>query len=113
MRKLLTGLTLCFAASTVYAVDGAAVYNTGQPLSCAYCHGKDGAGYPKTDKSRKVPAVAGLPSKTTEVFLRATKSGYVKNGIKRMHERANKLSDDEIVAVAKYIEAMHKQLDKD
>lgn len=117
MNKLLAGLALAFAANSVYAadnasvykyvvIDGSSVYNTGKPLSCAYCHGKDGAGFPKTQKSRQVPAIAGLPSKTTEALLRANKRGYVKDGIKKMHDRSSILSDDEIVAVAKYIESL-------
>ena len=110
MKKLLAGLSLFIASGLVYAADGATVYNTGEPLSCAYCHGKNGTGYPKTAKSRQVPAVAGLPHVTIEVFLRATKLGYVKDGIQKMHDRAVKLTDEEIVAVARHIEHLPREL---
>lgn len=112
MRKLLAVAVLGLAVNAAYAIDGATVYHGGTPKSCADCHGIDGAGYPRTKTSRKVPAIAGLPSKTIEVFLNANKRGYVKDGIKIMHERAKKLNDDEIVAVAKYVEGMHKDFEK-
>ncbi len=110
MKTLLAGLSLCVASSLAHAVDGATVYNTGEPLSCAYCHGKNGTGYPKTAKSRQVPSVAGLPHVTTEVFLRATKLGYVKDGIQKMHDRAMSLTEQEIVAVARYLETLPREL---
>jgi len=112
MKKLVVVSILGLGVNAAYAIDGATVYHKGKPTSCADCHGKDGAGYPRTKSSRKVPAIAGLPSKTVEVFLNASKRGYVKDGIKRMHERAINLDEDEIVSVAKYIESMHKDFEK-
>jgi cytochrome c553 len=112
VKKLLVVSVLGLGVNAAYAIDGAAVYHEGTPKSCADCHGKDGAGYPRTKTSRKVPAIAGLPSKTIEVFLNANKRGYVKDGIKKMHERAKKLNDDEILAVAKYVENLHKDFEK-
>lgn len=109
---LLVVSVLGLSLNAAYAIDGATVYQEGKPKSCADCHGKEGAGYPRTSTSRKIPAIAGLPSKTIEVFLSATKRGYVKQGIKTMHERAKNLNDDEIIAVAKYIESMHKDFEK-
>ena len=112
MKKLLVVSVLGLVMNSAYAIDGAAVYHEGEPMSCADCHGKEGAGYPRTKKTRKVPPVAGLPSKTIEVFLNANKRGYVKDGIKKMHERAVNLNDDEIIAVAEFIENMHKDFGK-
>ncbi len=110
MKSIAIVMALGSAISTAYAVDGATVYQAGKPNSCADCHGADGAGYPATKQSRKIPAIAGYPSKTVEIFLHANQKGYVTDGIKAMHERALKLTDEEITAVAKYVEGMHREI---
>ncbi|MFK8029972.1 MAG: cytochrome c [Gammaproteobacteria bacterium] len=72
--------------------------------SCAACHGPKGAGNPKA----MMPAVAGQRSTYTVNQLNAFAKGMRHGGINNMmHGVATAMSDEEIKAVASFLEGLH------
>jgi cytochrome c553 len=84
---------------------GQAIYDVGiaatNVLACASCHALDGAGLPS-----EFPRLAGQHSRYIAAQLRAFRSDSRLSTNTMMQSVAAKLSDDEIVAVADYIESL-------
>ncbi|HKK04407.1 MAG TPA: c-type cytochrome [Gammaproteobacteria bacterium] len=72
--------------------------------ACMACHGPDGAGNP----AAKFPRLGGQHAPYVVAQLEAFKSGARSNDAgKMMRNIASKMTDDEIKAVASYIEGLH------
>lgn len=99
MKKalLVSGVVAMFA-TCVSAADGATVYK-----KCVACHGQ------KAEKvfNNKVPALTSLDAATIEAGVKSYKTGANKYGMGAMMKPiANPLSDDDIKAVAEYIQTL-------
>jgi cytochrome c len=101
-----TGVTACIAmalltlSSTAFALDGAQLFKT---KTCLTCHGKDG----KTPIMKNYPKLAGQNSAYVLQQLKDIKSGARNNGqTAGMKGIMHLVSDDEMEALAKYIETM-------
>jgi cytochrome c553 len=71
--------------------------------SCSACHGPDGAGIPS-----QYPRLSGQHAQYTAEQLRAFRSGERSNDVNEMMRMiADRLSDEEIAAVADYISGLH------
>ena len=87
---------------------GQKIYRGGNPASgaaaCIGCHGPTGAGNP----AAKFPRLGGQHAKYVENQLLAFKSGERDNDAgKMMRTIASKMTDQEIRAVASYVEGLH------
>jgi len=87
---------------------GEKLYRGGDPASnvaaCIGCHGPDGKGNP----AAKFPSLSGQHAKYIENQLNAFRKGERANDAgKMMRTVAAKLSDDEIRAVASYVQGLH------
>ncbi len=85
---------------------GQAIYRGGvtakKIAACGACHGPNGAGMPA-----QFPRLAGQYAEYTSAQLRAFRAGARANGPNRMMRAiAEKLSDDDIAAVAEYISGL-------
>jgi len=101
-----TGTTAFIAAallllsSTAFALDGAELYKT---KTCLTCHGKDG----KTPIMKNYPKLAGQNSAYALQQMKDIKSGARSNGnTAAMKGIMHLVSDEEMEALAKYIETM-------
>ncbi len=85
--------------------QGARVYRAGNPdtgvPACLACHGPRGAGNP----AAQYPSLSGQHAAYIEIQLNAFRTDARENAI--MHTIAGKMSDDEIKAVADYIQGLH------
>jgi len=96
------------AADKKLAELGQKIYRGGNPASgvpaCIGCHGPTGAGNP----AAKFPALSGQHAKYTETQLHAFAKGERSNDAgKMMRNIAEKLTENEIQAVASYVEGLH------
>ncbi len=87
---------------------GEKIYRGGNPATgvaaCIGCHGPTGAGNPEAN----FPALGGQHAKYVENQLKAFKAGQRKNDAgKMMRSIASKMSDEEIKAVAAYVQGLH------
>ncbi len=87
---------------------GEKIYRGGNPATgvaaCIGCHGPTGAGNPEAN----FPALSGQHAKYVENQLKAFKAGQRKNDAgKMMRSIASKMSDEEIKAVAAYVQGLH------
>ncbi len=87
---------------------GEKIYRGGNPATgvaaCIGCHGPTGAGNPEAN----FPALGGQHAKYVENQLKAFKTGQRKNDAgKMMRSIASKMSDEEIKAVAAYVQGLH------
>lgn len=87
---------------------GQKIYRGGNPATgvaaCIGCHGPTGAGNPAAN----FPALSGQHAKYVENQLKAFRSGQRKNDAgKMMRSIASKMSDEEIKAVASYVQGLH------
>ena len=88
---------------------GEKIYRGGKPVegmaACMSCHGPAGTGNPEG----KIPAVAGQHAKYTANQLFAFRSGQRANDpYEIMRSVAKRMTDEEIQAVASYIEGLHR-----
>ncbi len=92
MRKLVVAAVALSLAAPALAADGAAVFAS----RCVMCHGKDGKGTPVGQKmgAKDLSQEKGEAKEIEQV---------VKNGKGKMTAFGNKLSPEEIQAVAKYV----------
>ena len=87
-------------SSAAFALDGAQLYKT---KTCLTCHGKDG----KTPIMKSYPKLAGQNSAYVLQQLKDNKSGARNNGMTAgMKGIMHLVSDEEMEALAKYIETM-------
>jgi cytochrome c6 len=92
MRKLVfTALVLAVAGNS-FAIDAAQIYGS----KCNACHGKDGKGTPVGQKM-------GAPDLTQLKASEAEIAGVIANGKGKMAAYKDKLSEDEIKSLAKYV----------
>ncbi|MEA2078303.1 MAG: c-type cytochrome [Pseudomonadota bacterium] len=87
---------------------GQKIYRGGNPASgvaaCIGCHGPSGKGNP----TAKFPALSGQHAKYVETQLNAFKAGERNNdAAKMMRNTANNMTEQEIKAVASYIQGLH------
>ncbi len=87
---------------------GQKIYRGGNPATgvaaCIGCHGPTGAGNPAAN----FPALSGQHAKYVENQLKAFRSGQRKNDAgKMMRSIASKMTDEEIKAVASYVQGLH------
>lgn len=99
MKKalLVSGVVAMFT-TCMFAADGATVYK-----KCVACHGQ------KAEKvfNNKVPALTSFDAATIEANVKSYKTGANKYGMGAMMKPiANPLSDDDIKAVAEYIQTL-------
>ncbi len=96
------------AADEALVEEGQKIYRGGNPASglaaCIGCHGPAGAGNP----AAKFPAVGGQHAQYVVNQLNAFKSGERDNDAgKMMRNIAGKMSEQEMKAVASYIQGLH------
>ncbi len=96
------------AADESLVALGAKIYRGGDPTAnvaaCIGCHGPDGRGNP----AAKFPSLSGQHAKYVENQLFAFKKGERANDAgKMMRTVAAKMSEDEIRAVASYVQGLH------
>ncbi len=96
------------AADKSLVEAGQKLYRGGNPATgvaaCIGCHGPTGSGNPAAN----FPALSGQHAKYVENQLKAFKSGERKNDAgKMMRNIAEKMSDEEIKAVAAYVQGLH------
>lgn len=96
------------AADKSLVEAGQKLYRGGNPATgvaaCIGCHGPTGAGNPAAN----FPALSGQHSKYVENQLKAFRSGERKNDAgKMMRNIAGKMTDEEIKAVAAYVQGLH------
>jgi mono/diheme cytochrome c family protein len=109
MKTLLSiACVLAFTASSAKAADASENYGK----LCASCHGKDGAGHTKAGKKLEVKDLTSADYQKsfsdTDAF-NALKAGFkAPDGTEKMKPFAEKLGDDEITAIVKYVRAMAK-----
>jgi mono/diheme cytochrome c family protein len=109
MKKILaTILVGCVAGLwSVSAADAKANYEH----NCAACHGKDGTGDTKMGKKLKISDMtdAKVQAKMKdEEMAKAIKEGLKENGSLKMKAFGEKLNDEEISALVKYVRAFKK-----
>ena len=79
---------------------------------CASCHGKDGAGHTKAGKKLEVKDLTDAAYQkgfSDEEAFKAIKEGMKgKDGSEKMKPFNEKLTDDEITAVVKYVRTLAK-----
>ncbi len=99
MRRYLIAITLILSSAT-YAADGAKIFKQ----KCAVCHGE------KAQKSSLgvSKVIAGWPTEKIIKKLKEYKTGKLNQyGFgNMMRNRATKLTEKEMLAVAKYIESL-------
>jgi len=94
MKRILFVLAAVSLAGTVLAADAASLYAT----KCTACHGKDGKG---TSVGQKMGAKDLTATKASEAEVAAT----ITNGKGKMSAYKDKLSAEEIQALAKFVKA--------
>ncbi len=92
MKRILFVLAAVSLAGTVLAADAASLY----AAKCTVCHGKDGKG---TSVGKKMGAPDFATVKASEADLAAT----ISNGKGKMSAYKDKLSAEEIQALAKFV----------
>jgi cytochrome c6 len=92
MKRILFAIVAVSLAGSALAADGAAIY----AAKCAACHGKDGKGTPVGQKMG-AHDLNTLKESESEVVAKIT------NGDGKMPAFKQKLSADEIQAVAKFV----------
>lgn len=93
---------------TVNLADGETIYRAGNPktglVACSACHGPGGAG----NAAAKYPALSGQHAEYTAATLKAFKAEDRANDDKNiMRIIAGKMTNQEIEAVANYIQGLH------
>jgi cytochrome c553 len=96
------------AADESLVEAGQKLYRGGNPATgvaaCIGCHSPTGVGNPAAN----FPSLSGQHAKYIEIQLKAFKAGERKNDAgKMMRSIAEKMSDDEIKAVAAYVQGLH------
>jgi cytochrome c553 len=89
-------------------LEGESIYRAGNPktglVACSACHGPDGSGNP----AAKYPALSGQHAEYTAATLKAFKAETRANDDKKvMRSIAAKMTNQEIDAVANYIQGLH------
>ena len=105
-KKLLTivsMLILSMAASTSYALDGAALYKNPAKGGCSACHGKDA----KSPIMPTYPIIAGQNEGYILQQLKDIKSGKRNNGMTAaMKGVMSMVNEEEMKALAKYLSSL-------
>jgi len=95
-----------FGLSSARAADVQENWNK----NCASCHGKDGKGETKAGKKAEVKSLTDAKYQETftdEQMYKQIKEGYKdKTGKEKMKPFVDKLSDDEIKALVKFVRAL-------
>ena len=99
IKCLVLVANLALASSMFAAVDGAAVFKA----KCAMCHGPDGSASTGMGKSMGLKP---LSSPEVQKMSDADLTALVTNGKGKMPGYKDKLSDDEISAVVKYVKTL-------
>jgi cytochrome c553 len=94
-------------ASAELATKGEKLYRGGNPTSavpaCAGCHGPNGRG----NDAAKFPAIGGQHAQYVETQLKAYRDGSRRGDLNQMMRNiASNLTDDEIKAVASYVQGL-------
>lgn len=94
-------------ASAALAAKGEKLYRGGNPTSsvpaCIGCHGPDGRG----NAAAKFPAIGGQHAQYVETQLKAYRDGSRRGDLNQMMRNlAANLTDDEIKAVASYVQGL-------
>jgi cytochrome c553 len=94
-------------ASAALATKGEKLYRGGNPTSavpaCIACHGPDGRG----NAAAKFPAIGGQHAQYLETQLKAYRDGSRRGDLNQMMRNlAANLTDDEIKAVASYVQGL-------
>ncbi|HEX9398867.1 MAG TPA: cytochrome c [Anaeromyxobacter sp.] len=92
MKRILFAFAVLSLAETAYAADAAALYAS----KCQVCHGKDGK--PTTTGQRM-----GAPNLTTLKASEVDMAASIANGKGKMSAYKDKLSPEEIQALAKFV----------
>jgi cytochrome c553 len=100
--------TLKVENKTISLADGETLYRAGNPktglAACSACHGPNGAG----NAAAKYPALSGQHAEYTVTTLKAFKAEERANDDKTvMRTIAGKMTNQEIEAVANYIQGLH------
>jgi mono/diheme cytochrome c family protein len=99
IKSLVLVACLALASSAFAAADGAAVFKA----KCAMCRGADGSASTGMGKSM---ALKPLSSPEVQKMSDADLTALVTNGKGKMPAYKDKLSDDEISAVVKYVKTL-------
>jgi cytochrome c6 len=92
MKRILLAFAAVSFAATVLAADAASIFSA----RCAACHGKDGKGTPVGKKM-------GAPELATLKASQADLAASISNGKGKMSAYKDKLSAEEIQALAKFV----------
>jgi cytochrome c6 len=95
MKRLLFALAVLSLAGNTLAADAATLFGS----KCSACHGKDGKGT-AVGKKMGAPDLAGATKDSDAEIV-----GVISNGKGKMAAYKDKLSADEIQALAKYVKA--------
>ncbi len=102
MRRVVpvvASLVVLLSAAYTRADGAAAIYEK----KCATCHGKDGKGHTRMGEKLGIKELAVLPAGSTTTAADVEK--VVRDGKGKMPAFKDKLSDDEIKALAAFVKA--------